>query len=293
MSNRIASTPRSAPPTPANKLARNVLDNLVAQKSDGTFAPWLATSFTISDDVKHYTFKLRNDVKFTDGTPFNAEAVKYNFDRIVNPATKSQYSISLIGPYESTTVVDDYTVTVNFTEAYSPFLQAISQPFLGIESPTALAKGQPCDPPIGTGPFMFSKVEPQQSVTLVKNPNYNSASPLAGHTGPAYLDTLQFQWIPDNSVRAGAVESGQVDAADLIEPKDVDGLVSGGLNLLSADGPGAPYQLYLNSSNAPWDDVRVRQAFMYSLDLDGIVNAVYFGKYKRAWGPIDPTHLRL
>jgi peptide/nickel transport system substrate-binding protein len=255
-----------------NKLARNVLDQLVAQKSDGTFAPWLATSYTISD-----------------GTPFNAEAVKYNVDRVVDPNTKSQYAVSLMGPYDSTTVVDDYTVTVNFKEAFSPFLQAISQPFLGIESPAALAKNQPCDPPVGTGAFMFSKVEPQQSVTLVKNPNYNSASPLAGHSGPAYLDTLQFQWIPDNSVRAGAVQSGQVDAADLIEPKDVDGLVGDGLNLLTADAPGAPYQLFINSSNAPWNDVRVRQAFMYSLDLDGIVNAVYFGKYKRAWGPIGPT----
>jgi peptide/nickel transport system substrate-binding protein len=281
--------PQISPQDATNMLARNVVDSLVAQKPDGSFAPWLATSYDVSDDVTQFTFHLRTDVTFSDGTPFNAAAVKSNLDRVADPATKSQYAISLLGPYKGSEVIDDATVRVTFTEGFAPFLQAISQPFLGMESPTALAAGQPCDPPVGSGPFVISKVEPQQGVTLTRNPNYNWAPETAAHTGPSYLDTIEFRWIPDNAVRSGSAASGQVDVADTIDPKDVADLTGQGLQLLSADAPGAPYQLYVNVSNAPWDDVRVRQAFLYSLDIDGIVNALYYGQYKRAWGPIGPT----
>ncbi len=281
--------PQISPQDATNMLTRNVVDSLVAQQPDGTFAPWLATSYEVSDDVTQFTFHLRKDVKFSDGTPFNADAVKYNFDHVADPATKSQYAISLLGPYKSTDVIDEYTARVSFTEGFAPFLQAISQPFLGMESPTALAKNQPCSAPIGSGPFIISKVEPQQGVTLTRNPDYTWAPETAGHSGPAYLDTLEFRWIPDNAVRSGSAASGQVDVADTIDPKDVGDLTGQGLNLTKADAPGAPYQLYINVSNAPWNDVRVRQAFLYSLDIDGIVNALYFGQYKRAWVPIAPS----
>lgn len=243
--------PQISPQDATNMLARNVVDSLVAQKPDGTFAPWLASSYEVSADVTQFTFHLRTDVTFSDGTPFNAAAVKYNLDRVANPATKSQYAISLLGPYKGSEVVDDATVRVTFTQGFAPFLQALSQPFLGMESPTALAKGQPCDPPVGSGPFVM--------------------------------------WIPDNAVRSGSAASGQVDVADTIDPKDVNDLTGQGLRLISADAPGAPYQLYINVSNAPWDDVRVRQAFLSSLDIDGIVKALYYGQYKRAWGPIGPS----
>jgi peptide/nickel transport system substrate-binding protein len=272
-----------------NMLGRYVLDSLVAQQPDGTFAPWLAESYEVSDDVTQFTFHLRQDVTFSDGTPFNAEAVKANLDHIANPETKSQYSISLLGPYQGTEAVDEFTARVTFTEGFSPFLQALSQPFLGIESPAALAANAPCSAPIGSGPFVISTVEPQQGITLTKNANYNWAPANASHTGPAYLDTIDIRWIPDNAVRTGSISSGQVDVADTIEPKEVEGLSSAGLQVMSNDAPGAPYMLFINVSNAPWDDVRVRQAFLYSLDLDGIVNALYFGQYKRAWGPIAPN----
>src|SRR5215216_5761435 len=224
--------PQISPQDATNMLARNVVDSLVAQKPDGSFAPWLAESYEVSDDVTQFTFHLRQDVTFSDGTPFNAEAVKANLDHIANPATKSQYSISLLGPYQGTEVVDEFTARVTFTEGFSPFLQALSQPFLGIESPTALAANAPCSAPIGSGPFVISKVEPQQGITLTKNADYNWAPANAGHTGPAYLDTIDIRWIPDNAVRTGSVSSGQVDVADTIEPKEVEGLSSAGLQVM-------------------------------------------------------------
>jgi peptide/nickel transport system substrate-binding protein len=274
-----------------NMLARSVVDSLVAQKADGTFAPWLAESYEVSDDVTQFTFHLRSGVTFSDGTPFNAEAVKFNLDRIADPATQSQYAISLLGPYESSTVIDDVTVQVNFTSGFSPFLQALSQPTLGIQSPTALQANAPCDPPVGSGPFMFKEVKPQESVVLERNPNYTSASPLASHSGPAYLDEVEYRWVPDDAVRTGSLTSGQVDIADVVPPKDVEDIASQGYTQVTAVAPGLPYVIFVNSSNAPWDDARVREAFRDSLDIDSIVSTLYYGQKGRAWSALSPTTL--
>lgn len=121
---------------------RAVLDSLVFQEADGTFSPWLAKSWEVSPDSTEYTFVLRDDVTFTDGEKFDAAAVKANFDRIVDPETASAQAASMLGAdfYEGTEVVDDYTVTVTFTQPYAPFLQAASTPQLGFYSPAVLAK---------------------------------------------------------------------------------------------------------------------------------------------------------
>ena len=97
---------------------RAVLDSLVFQEEDGSFSPWLATDWSVSDDSTEYTFTLRDDVTFTDGEPFDAEAVKANFDRIVDPATESAQAASMMGAdfYEGTEVVDEHTVKVSFTQ---------------------------------------------------------------------------------------------------------------------------------------------------------------------------------
>lgn len=270
-------------------IARQIVDSLLAQAPDGTFKPWLAASYEVSSDAKQFTFKLRNGISFSDGTPFNADAVKVNFDRIANPKTGSQYAISLLGPYRSTDVLDPLTVRVNFSTGFSPFLQAVSQPMLGMQSPKALTSAASCAPPVGTGAFIAGTPQAQQGITLRRNPKYTSPSPLAKHTGPAHLDTLDIRFIPDDGVRTGSLTSGQVNVADTIPTQEVANLKSGGMQILEMGNPGAPYQLFLNTSRPPFNDVRVRQAFQRSLNIDGIVKALYSGQYPRAWSPITPT----
>ena len=112
---------------------------------------------------------------FHDGTPFNAEAVKFTFDRIMDPETKSQTAISLMGPYESSEVVDDSTVKIKFKEAYAPFLNSLSLPYLSPQSPTAVkaaGKDYGITTLVGTGPYMFKSYTPDQELVLVKNPDY-------------------------------------------------------------------------------------------------------------------------
>lgn len=122
------------------RVMRSIYDSLVVQLPDQSIKPWLAEEWTVSPDGKEYTFKLRKDVKFHDGTPFNAAAVKANFDRIVNPATKSRFAVTLLGPFESSEAVDEYTVKVRLKSPYSAFLSSLSQAFLGIVSPAAAEK---------------------------------------------------------------------------------------------------------------------------------------------------------
>lgn len=117
----------------AVRVFRTIYDSLVVQLPDNTIKPWLATEWTISPDGKSYTFKLRKDVKFHDGTPFNAEAVKISFDRILDPATKAANSTALLKPYKSSEVIDEYTIKLNLETPSVAFLGNLSQAMLGIE----------------------------------------------------------------------------------------------------------------------------------------------------------------
>ncbi|SEG87491.1 peptide/nickel transport system substrate-binding protein [Actinacidiphila yanglinensis] len=276
-------------------IQRNVFDSLVFQDDKGQFHPWLASSWTVAKDLRTYTFHLRKGVTFTDGTPFNAQAVKTNFDRIVDPATTSQYAAGLLGPYSGTKVVDAYTVEVSFTKAFAPFLQAASTPYLGFYSPAAIAKygsklgaGGPAD--VGTGPFVFSSYTKGQSAVLTRNPKYDWAPATDSHQGPAYLDKLTYRFLSQDSVRVGALRSGQVQVAKSVPPADVKTLTPGsGLTVISKQAPGGVYNLVLNASRGPFTDQRVREAVQRGINVDADVKSVYFGAYQRAWSPLSPA----
>ncbi|MGW0857287.1 ABC transporter substrate-binding protein [Streptomyces sp. NPDC002690] len=277
------------------EIARGVFDSLVSQDSDGKFHPWLATKWEVAEDFKSYTFHLRDDVTFTDGSKFDASVVKANFDHIVAKETKSLYAANLLGPYTGTDVIDPRTVKVNFSKAFAPFLQAASTTYLGFYSPEALkagagklAAGGPAD--VGSGPFVFSAYTKGQSATLTRNPDYAWAPETATHTGAAYLDKVVVRFLPTASVRAGALTSGQVQVAKAIPPQNVTTLkATPGLRLISRANPGGNYNLWLNGSLAPLDDVRVRKAIQRGIDVEQDVKTVTFGQYPRAWSPISPT----
>ncbi len=276
------------------RVMRALYDSLVVQMPDQSIKPWLATEWTVSPDGKSYTFKLREDVKFHDGTPFNAAAVKYNFDRIVNPATKSRFAVTLIGPYESSEVIDDYTVKVNLKSPYSAFLSSLSQAFLGIVSPAAAEKDkeQLTKHPVGTGPFAFAGWTENAAIRLEKNPDYKWGPPIAEHAGPARIDKLTFKIIPEEATRIGSVQSGQVSAVETVPPQNLVSLKGDpNVNLLQAESTGIPYTLMLNQQHPPWNELKARKAVQLAIDFDAIVKTLYLGTYPRAWSPLSPSML--
>ncbi|MEV4496151.1 ABC transporter substrate-binding protein [Micromonospora arborensis] len=274
-------------------LMRNVFDSLVSRGQDGEFKPWLASKWSLSADELTYTFTLREGVKFSDGTPFDAAAVKANYDRIVAPATKSKYAAGLLGPYAGTTVVDPLTVAVRFTRPFASFLSAASTSYLGIRSPKAIAAdlcaGSPAQQ-VGTGPFLFASYTRGQQVVLTRNPSYNSAPATAAHTGPANLSELVFRFVAEDTVRVGSVTSGQADIADRVPPNQVGTLKNNAtVQLTSSNTPGLGYQYFLNTQSPLFADRRVRLAVQQAFDVDRAVKAVYFGEYERAWSPLSPA----
>ncbi|GAA2064190.1 ABC transporter substrate-binding protein [Catenulispora yoronensis] len=277
------------------EIDRNVLDSLVSEDSSGTFHPWLAASWTVSSDLQSYTFDLRKDVTFTDGTPFDAAAVKANFDSIAAPATRSQYASSLLGPYKGTTVVDQYTVRVDFSAPFAPFLQAAGTAYLGFYSPKALAahSNNLCAggaAAIGTGPFVFAGYTKGQSAVFTENPNYAWGPAGAAHSGPAYLSKLTFRFLPDSATRVGTLTSSQAQVIRSVPAEQVASLKrTPGVTVKELEQPGGAYNLWLNTTVAPLDDQRVREAIQRGIDIAADVKAVYFGVYPRAWSPLTPS----
>lgn len=275
----------------------NVYQSLVSETKDGKFAPELAAKWQISGDGTTYTFWLRKGVKFTDGTPFDAQVVKANFDRIVAPSTGSRFAVGLMGPYQDTTVLGPYEVAVHFKTPYSPFLSYAATPYLGFHSQKtleaahgkSLCSGAP-GTTAGTGPFELTSSTRGQQIVLTRNPGFDSAPATAAHTGPAYLNRIVFKIITDDSVRAGEVSSGELDGADDLAASSLSQLSANpAVKVTNVAISGLGYNYFFNTDNSVLSDQRLRQAIQSAFDVAGTVKAVYDGQYDRAWGPLGPA----
>ncbi len=272
----------------------NIFDTLVYKDKDGEFRPGLAEAWLWNTEGTLYTFKLRPHVTFHDGTPCNAEAIVYNFERIVDPATKSKFAASILGPYESSRAVDELTVEVGFREPIAPtaLLDSLSQAWVSIVSPAAADKWGPDDfgrHPVGSGPFVFSDWTPQGRITLVRNEAYSWATPAFDHSGKAYLDQVVFVVVPEDATRAATLETGEIDVGLQLGEEAVDVLPAQGLKIVSGDIPGCPIVFWMNTRNSILSDARVRQAILYAFDSRLLAETVYRGTVGSSYGPIGPT----
>ncbi|WP_420768646.1 ABC transporter substrate-binding protein [Parageobacillus thermoglucosidasius] len=276
----------------ATRVIKSIFESLLYQDKNNELKPWLATEWEVSDDKKTYTFKLRQGVKFHDGEPFNAEAVKFNFERIVDPATKSVAGSVYLKPVKSVEVVDDYTVKIELEKPSATFLTLLAHSNISMVSPKAVKKygDQFGQHPVGTGPFKFEKLSQNDEIVLSKFEDYHGHYPFAEHKGAAYLDKLVFKIVPEEATRIGSVQSGQIKAAETVPPQDIVSIKKGGqLKLWEAETGGLPYTIFVNNTTPPWNDVRARRALKQSIDIDSIVNTLYLGTYKRAWSVLSPV----
>jgi peptide/nickel transport system substrate-binding protein len=277
--------------TPSVGLVHSLIyDTLVVQGPDLQYHPALATGWTIAPDGKSITFKLRQDVKFQDGTPFNADAVKFTFDRLMDKATASPGK-SFLGTLTSTTVVDPYTVQLNFSAPYAPIFNSLSTDFCAIISPAAVQKegdgfGQQ---PVGTGPFMLKSWSHGQSITLVKNPDYKWGPYYYSDPGPAQYDEIVFKMLPDENTRVLALKNGEVQISDV--PATSLSVIQSDpqIQLVKAQSQGITY-LGFNVSRAPWNDPNVRAAIAHLIQRDQIVQVGLNGLGVPQFTPI-PTNV--
>ena len=270
-----------------------VFDQLVAADENGKLYPGLATSWTVAPDNKSVTLKLREDVKFHDGTPFNAEAVKFTFDTVVDPKTGSQGAVDMLGPYEGTDVLGPFEVRVRYKRAFADALSSYAENELSPVSPTAVQKlGNTgfAQAPVGTGPFKFVSWEKGREVVLERNPDYKWAPPFSTNKGPSKVAKIVHRFIPNAATRVAALEAGEVQISDITPPLDTKRLGdSGKFKATVGVAAGLPYGILLNTSQGPFADKKVREAFMLSVDRPKLSQNLFFGLAKPAWGPLAPS----
>ncbi|HEY9366520.1 MAG TPA: ABC transporter substrate-binding protein [Agromyces sp.] len=275
---------------PQALLAGQFLESLVSRDDSGEIVPWLAESWTAADDGLSWEFTLRDDVAFTDGTPLDAEAVKVNVEHLKDPATQSSTGYLALGKVDRVEVVDEQVARFVMSSPDSALLESLTQPWLAIESPAGLARGmdENCQAPVGTGPFIVDEWVKQDHVSLVRNDEYTSPPADAAHEGPAYLEAIEWRFVPDSASRYAALQAGQVDVIDNPQPDTISAAKSNdSLIWLDAPRPGAANRIELNSGQAPFDDERVREAFIRAVEVDEGIDALFFGTAERSFSPLS------
>jgi peptide/nickel transport system substrate-binding protein len=255
---------------------QNLYDKLVDTDATLAIVPMLATSWTISPDGRAVTFKLRRDVVFHDRTAFNADAVKVNFDRMLDPKFPPIRKAEM-RPVQRVVVVDPYTVRVEMDRPYSPLLYALTDRAGMMLSPAALAKdGMNFGlHPVGTGPFRFVERVPNGHTTFERNPDY-------WDKGLPYVDRLMFVPITSDPARVANLESGDVEIVANVPLPQVPELAK------EAAQPGASFRLLergafqwnampLNVTRPPFDNKLLRQALSLTIDRRALANVVLRG----------------
>ncbi|MFK3668214.1 ABC transporter substrate-binding protein [Ochrobactrum teleogrylli] len=267
----------------------NIYDGLVRYK-DGTLEvePALAESWTISDDGKTYRFKLRQGIKFHDGSDFNAEAVKFNFDRML----KEDHPFYNTGPFplsfnfssiEAVNAIDPTTVEFKLKEPFAPFLSNLAYPTGLIVSPEAVKKyGKEFGRhPSGTGPFKFAEWQSGQRVVVERNPDYWDGAPA--------LEAVVFRPITDPNTRVAEMMAGGLDVMVEVPPDNL-ATFKQDANFAVAEqaGPHVWFTI-LNAKTGPFADKKVRQAANYAVNKQALVDNVLQGSATVAAGPIPPA----
>ena len=272
----------------------NIFDSLLSISPDGELHPALAVAWEPNADYSEFTFTLREDVTFHDGTPFTAEAVKASFDHINSEAILESGGKSLLQDhsYVETVVVDDYTVTVKFGASYPLFLRDAARQWLSISSPAALEEfgADYGRNPVGTGPFKFVQWDAQSQIVLERNPDYNWGPEFAAHQGPAHLDQVVFRILPEAATRLTAFETGEILVAS--EPPSLDAIAladSGTASIETFAQPGIPAILMINSAKAPTDDLNVRKAMILAVNQEELAQTAFQSLGLPATSVISPT----
>lgn len=257
-----------------------VLESLVRFDNDLILQPCLATSWETPDDCKTWIFHLREGVRFHDGTPFNAEAVKFHFDRILDPETGATRR-KLIEDVTEIEVLDEFTVAFRLNSPNCILPERLSNTFACIVSPTALLDRGAEEfgrRPAGTGPFM---VEDWNQATMVirmkRNPDYWLPDAIK-------FENLELRQVMENTTRLILLEQGVLDVADISYPHVNVVRESEEITLQTAPQLSIRY-IGFNTQNPPFDDVRVRRAANYAINKQDMVEYVFFGVGSPAVGP--------
>lgn len=272
---------------PQALISTQYLEPLVGRNAEGQIVPWLATEWQVSGDGLTWDFTLRDDITFTDGTAFDAEAVAVNIAHLQDPDTASSTGYLAVAKVTDVEAVSATHARFTLSSPDSALLESLSQPWNAIQSPAGIERGRDanCAAPVGTGPFMVQEWVPQQHITLTTNPDYVPTNPEASNDAPT-IDAIEWRFIPDAATRYAALTSGEVHVIDNPQPDTIANLAEG-VTHIDAPRPGAVNRIELNSNQPPFNDERVREAFLLSADVDPGIETLLHGVATRSYSPLS------
>jgi peptide/nickel transport system substrate-binding protein len=282
----------------SRSLDRQFADSLTDQDPEtGKIVPWLAKSWTVNADATKFTFKLREDVTFSDGEKLDAAAVKTAYDATHALGAKSLLGLTYTAGYKESKVIDPYTVEVDFSAPNSAFLQASSTTTMAVlspktyqETPEVRCTGKGL---IGSGAFTLDSYTAATQAHLTRRDDYAWPSSLVKNQGAAYLDAIAVSYIKEDSVRVGSLTSGSIDIAWPrlpISEADQKVIEAGGARIESRALPGISDSYFPNISDGkPLADPQVRQALQKSIDRKSFASTIFWDGYPVVSGPFDST----
>ena len=292
----------------SSDVASHIFSTLLQYPTTGSeLVPALATEVPEAEDSgRSYTFKLREGVKFHDGAPFDAEAVKFNFDRwrdSENPyhkgggAGSSDFSLYalLFGGFdddsviEAVEVLDEHTVRMGLREPLGPFLNNLAQVAFSIASPKAIREDVEnfWKRPVGTGPFKFVSWTRGSRINLEKDPDWWGKDVPEGQGGGGpHLDRVVFEAIPDNTSRVAALTGGELSGAIGLVPDDLPSIRDNPDLTVAFRPPLTSGHIGINVQKEPFGDVRVRRAVAHAVNMPQIVDVFFGGTGEIAGSPM-------
>ncbi|MCL7749881.1 glutathione ABC transporter substrate-binding protein [Halalkalibacter alkaliphilus] len=290
LSDAVALDPHGSNDTPSSNVAQNIYEALVEQDEDMELQPGLAESWEMVDDLT-WEFYLREGVKFHDGSDFNADVVKANLDRILDPevASPRQFIFNMITDVE---VVDEHTVRISTEFPFAPLPAHLAHNGGGMISGDLIAEDYEAmeagaepgskisENPVGTGYFKFDSWTPGTEIKLVRNEDYWGEN--------AKLDSVTFKVVPEDLTRIAELETGAAHISDPLSPSDISRVEgTDGIHVNRQPSVSLSY-IGFNVEKEPFDNPLVRQAISKAINKEAIIEGIYDGAGIPAIGPLAP-----
>jgi peptide/nickel transport system substrate-binding protein len=274
----------------ANQIDEGLVDPLITADQKGRPSPDLATSWKITNGGKTVTFFLRHGVHFSNGDPFDATSVRWNYEHVLNPKTKSP-DTGMLGPLKSIKVLNKYTIQLVLKSPFRPLLTGLEGTYLGMVDPKTTAKlgSRECSTVIGTGAFKLKSVGPAfNPVVMVRNPYHTWGSPWQYNHGPAYLNQITFKPILSDSTAISELLSGGVQVSEIAATQL--NRVKGNKNITIRRYPDeGSYYLTFNFKHSVFSNPKVRRAIAEAIDRNALVRAAVSGLGKPAYSVLGSS----
>lgn len=275
----------------AGMIFRQIYDTLVYRDSEsGEFRPGLALDWETSEDGLVYTFRLRRDVIFHDGSDFSAAAVAHNIERIFRPESEQSLARKLLAPLRQYEVLDEHTIRLRLFEPHAALLDNLAQPFLGIASPKALNESDGLRYQYhqsGTGPFVLASYLPGELIVLRRFGGYAEVSPIESPMTGDEIDRVEFSIITDSEADWLALLGDSQDVVDNVASAAAQNLSNNSrVVLMPVRIPGQTIQFLFNTNRIHLRDREVRLALLLATNRIGIRDQVFYNASPVAWAPL-------